>query len=133
MALPARLVWLTEKGEAQDEVSRAGGSGGRSEAPRAHRRRSGGHFEKRTEAMDGKAMVVCMSRRICVDLFNALIKLRPESEAETLKIVMAGSAEDGKGILRCAPRHRAVSLTKFLWIKTSLDATMCLGFYPRQP
>ncbi len=53
------------------------------------------HFEKRLEAMDGKAMVVCMSRRICVDLYNALIKLRPEWEAETLKVVMTGSAEDG--------------------------------------
>jgi type I restriction enzyme R subunit len=28
------------------------------------------HFEKRVEAMDGKAMIVCMSRRICVDLFT---------------------------------------------------------------
>ena len=36
------------------------------------------HFEKRLEAMDGKAMIVCMSRRICVDLYNALIALRPE-------------------------------------------------------
>jgi hypothetical protein len=52
------------------------------------------HFEKRLEAMDGKAMIVCMSRRICVDLYNALIKLRPEWEAETLKVVMTGSAED---------------------------------------
>ncbi len=53
------------------------------------------HFEKRLEAMNGKAMIVCMSRRICVDLYNALIKLRPEWEAETLKVVMTGSAEDG--------------------------------------
>ena len=53
------------------------------------------HFEKRVEAMDGKAMIVCMSRRICVDLYNALIKLRPEWEAETLKVVMTGSADDG--------------------------------------
>jgi type I restriction enzyme R subunit len=53
------------------------------------------HFEKRVEAMDGKAMIVCMSRRIAVDLYNALIKLRPEWEAETLKVVMTGSAEDG--------------------------------------
>ena len=36
------------------------------------------HFEERLEAMDGKAMVVCMSRRICVDLYNAIVKLRPE-------------------------------------------------------
>ena len=53
------------------------------------------HFEKRLEAMDGKAMIVCMSRRIAVELHNALIKLRPEWEAETLKVVMTGSAEDG--------------------------------------
>jgi type I restriction enzyme R subunit len=45
--------------------------------------------------MEGKAMIVCMSRRICVDLYNALIKLRPEWESETLKVVMTGSAEDG--------------------------------------
>ena len=53
------------------------------------------HFEKRIEAMDGKAMIVCMSRRIAVDLYNALIALRPEWAAETLKVVMTGSAEDG--------------------------------------
>ncbi len=66
------------------------------------------HFEKRIEAMDGKAMVVCMSRRICVDLYNAIVKLRPswasssndDSEAEkgkacVAKIIMTGSAEDG--------------------------------------
>ena len=66
------------------------------------------HFEKRVEAMDGKAMIVCMSRRICVDLYNALIKLRPEwasakdddaeaekSKACVVKVVMTGSAEDG--------------------------------------
>ena len=36
------------------------------------------HFETRLEAMDGKAMVVCMSRRICVDLYRALVRLRPD-------------------------------------------------------
>lgn len=57
------------------------------------------HFEKRLEALDGKGMIVCMSRRICVDLYNALIKLRPEWQGEDddkgfLKIVMTGSASD---------------------------------------
>ena len=57
------------------------------------------HFAKRLEVMDGKAMVVCMSRRICVDLYNALIKLRPEWHNEdeakgALKVVMTGSASD---------------------------------------
>jgi type I restriction enzyme, R subunit len=66
------------------------------------------HFEKRWEAMDGKAMIVCMSRRICVHLYNAIVALRPEwasaenddCEAEgkkncVLKVVMTGSPEDG--------------------------------------
>jgi len=53
------------------------------------------HFEKRVEAMEGKAMIVCMSRRICVDLYEALIALRPEWANETLKVVMTGSAADG--------------------------------------
>jgi len=57
------------------------------------------HFEARLEVMDGKAMIVCMSRRICVELYNAIVKLRPEwhgaDDAEgSLKIVMTGSAAD---------------------------------------
>ncbi|MDR7530226.1 MAG: type I restriction endonuclease subunit R [Armatimonadota bacterium] len=57
------------------------------------------HFEKRLEAMDGKAMVVCMSRRICVDLYNEIIQLRPEWHHEdddkgVIKVVMTGSASD---------------------------------------
>ncbi len=57
------------------------------------------HFERRLDVMDGKGMVVCMSRRICVDLYNAIIKLRPEwhndnDEKGVLKIVMTGSASD---------------------------------------
>lgn len=57
------------------------------------------HFEKRLEVMDGKAMVVCMSRRICVDLYNALVRLRPEWHSDDdhqgfLKVVMTGSASD---------------------------------------
>jgi type I restriction enzyme, R subunit len=66
------------------------------------------HFEKRWEAMDGKAMIVCMSRRIAVDLYNAISDLRPDwasakdddAEAEkgkacVVKVVMTGSADDG--------------------------------------
>jgi type I restriction enzyme, R subunit len=58
------------------------------------------HFEERLEAMDGKAMIVCMSRRICVDLYNEIVKLRPtwrseNDEAGVMKIVMTGSATDG--------------------------------------
>lgn len=58
------------------------------------------HFEKRLEAMDGKGMVVCMSRRICVDLYNEIIQLRPQWHSEDdeqglAKIIMTGSAADG--------------------------------------
>ena len=35
------------------------------------------HFEQRLEALDGKAMIVCMSRRICIDLYRELMRLRP--------------------------------------------------------
>ena len=57
------------------------------------------HYETRLEAMDGKAMVVCMSRRICVDLYRALVRLRPEWHHEDddqgrLKVVMTGAASD---------------------------------------
>jgi type I restriction enzyme R subunit len=36
------------------------------------------YFEERLSAMDGKAMVVCMSRRICMDLHDEIVKLRPD-------------------------------------------------------
>ena len=57
------------------------------------------HFESRREAMDGKAMVVCMSRRICINLYRALVRLRPEWRDEedhngALKVVMTGTASD---------------------------------------
>lgn len=57
------------------------------------------HFDLRLEVIEGKAMIVCMSRRICVDLYNAIIKLRPEwhsvdDKQGVIKIVMTGSASD---------------------------------------
>ena len=57
------------------------------------------HFETRLEAMDGKAMVVCMSRRICIELYRELVRLRPDwhgdnDEGGTLKVVMTGAASD---------------------------------------
>jgi len=57
------------------------------------------HFEQRLGAMDGKAMVVTMSRRVAVDLYGELVKLRPEwhdddDERGVVKIVMTGSASD---------------------------------------
>ncbi len=58
------------------------------------------HFEERLEeAMDGKGMIVCMSRQICVDLYNKIIALRPEWHSDddlkgTIKVIMTGSAAD---------------------------------------
>ncbi len=57
------------------------------------------HFENRLTAIDGKAMVVVMSRRIAVELYRELVTLRPawhgeEDEKGTLKVVMTGSASD---------------------------------------
>ena len=57
------------------------------------------HYENRLEAMDGKAMVVCMSRRICVDLYQELVRLRPDWQHDdnnqgAIKVVMTGSASD---------------------------------------
>ena len=57
------------------------------------------HLEARVEAMNGKAMAVCMSRRICVDLYNEIVALRPawhsdDDEAGAIKIVMTGAASD---------------------------------------
>jgi type I restriction enzyme, R subunit len=62
------------------------------------------HFEERNQAQSGKAMVVAMSREICVHLYNEIIALRPEwhnedPEKGAVKIVMTGSASD-KALLR---------------------------------
>ncbi|MEM7494874.1 MAG: type I restriction endonuclease subunit R [Myxococcota bacterium] len=56
------------------------------------------HLDSRLAAMDGKALLVCMSRRICVDMYHALVKLRPDWHGDDgkgrMKIVMSGSASD---------------------------------------
>jgi len=57
------------------------------------------HWDARLEVMDGKAMIVCMSRRICYELYEAIRKLRPDwnhkdDDKGVIKIVMTGSASD---------------------------------------
>jgi type I restriction enzyme, R subunit len=57
------------------------------------------HFEARLAALDGKAMIVCMSRRICIALYDAIVKLRPQwhsddEETGAIKVVMTGAASD---------------------------------------
>lgn len=59
------------------------------------------HFEQRSNVLQGKAMIVCMSRRICIDLHNEITKLKPEwynkdDDKGILKVIMTGSAEDPK-------------------------------------
>ena len=75
------------------------------------------HFEKRLEVMDGKAMVVCMSRRICVELYREIVALRPEwagegDDAGWIKVVMTGSAADPlewQGHIRSKYRREALA------------------------
>ena len=75
------------------------------------------HFETRLEAMDGKAMVVCMSRRICVELYREIVALRPDWHREdddrgTIKVVMTGSATDPltwQPHIRNKPRREALA------------------------
>jgi type I restriction enzyme R subunit len=65
------------------------------------------HYEQRSQTLTGKAMIVCMSRRIAVDLYNQIIALRPDwagdaddtASAEhgtVLKVIMTGNATDPK-------------------------------------
>ncbi len=77
------------------------------------------HFESRLAAMDGKAMVVCMSRRICVELYREIARLRPQwandddDDRGALKVVMTGSASDPmdwQPHIRNKPRRETLAL-----------------------
>jgi type I restriction enzyme R subunit len=59
------------------------------------------HYEEKAKSIDGKAMIVCMSRRICVELYDAIIRLRPDWHSDDndkgkIKVVMTGSAADNE-------------------------------------
>ncbi|WP_447778872.1 type I restriction endonuclease subunit R [Aeromonas veronii] len=74
------------------------------------------HFEERNQAQHGKAMVVAMSREICVHLYDAIVALRPDwhdpdPDKGAIKIVMTGSASD-KALLR--PHIHAAQVKKRL-------------------
>ncbi len=74
------------------------------------------HFETRNAVLDGKAMIVCMSRRICVALYDEIRKIRPEwhnddDEQGTIKVVMTGSSSDPLNFqshIRNKPRRKAI-------------------------
>jgi len=111
------------------------------------------HFEKRLEAMDGKAMIVCMSRRICVELYREIVKLRSEWAAEAddqgmIKVVMTGSASDPadwQAHIRNKPRREALAnrfrdaadplrlvLVRDMWL-TGFDAPSLHTMYVDKP
>lgn len=59
------------------------------------------HYEEKAKTIDGKAMVVCMSRKICVDLYDEIVKIRPDWHSDDIdkgkiKVVMTGSAADNE-------------------------------------
>jgi len=111
------------------------------------------HFERRIEALDGKAMIVCMSRRICVELYCEIAKLRPqwvsdEDERGALKVVMTGSASDPpdwQPHIRNKPRREALAnrfrsagdplrlvLVRDMWL-TGFDAPSLHTMYVDKP
>jgi type I restriction enzyme R subunit len=111
------------------------------------------HFEQRLEAMDGKGMVVCMSRRICVELYDEIVKLRPgwangDDDQGAIKVVMTGSASDSadwQQHIRNKPRREALAnrfrdpadplrmvLVRDMWL-TGFDAPSLHTMYVDKP
>ena len=111
------------------------------------------HFEQRLEALDGKAMVVCMSRRICVTLYRELVGLRPDWHHEdddkgSLKVVMTGAASDPpdwQPLIRNKARREALAnrfrepgdplrmvLVRDMWL-TGFDAPSLHTMYVDKP
>ena len=111
------------------------------------------HFETRTDTLDGKAMIVGMSREICVLLYNEIIKLRPDwhdadPEKGTIKVVMTGSAAD-KALLQPHIYNKATKkrlekrfkdandsfklvIVRDMWL-TGFDAPSCHTMYVDKP
>ena len=111
------------------------------------------HFEQRLEALDGKAMVVCMSRRICIELYRELVRLRPdwhqrEDDKGQIKVVMTGSASDPpdwQPHIRTKPQREALAkrfrnpgdplclvLVRDMWL-TGFDAPSLHTMYVDKP
>lgn len=76
------------------------------------------HYEEKSKTIAGKAMVVCMSRKICVDLYDEIIKIRPEWHSDELekgviKVVMTGSAGDEERLQKhIGGKHRRDTLAR---------------------
>jgi type I restriction enzyme R subunit len=111
------------------------------------------HFEARVGALDGKAMIVCMSRRICVELYQQIVRLRPQWQHEdddrgAIKVVMTGSASDPvnwQSHIRNKPRRETLAnrfrdavdpmklvLVRDMWL-TGFDAPSLHTMYLDKP
>ena len=111
------------------------------------------HFEQRLEVLEGKAMVVCMSRRICIDLYRELVRLRPgwhddDDGRGAVKVVMTGAASDPREWqqhIRNKPRREALAkrfrdasdpmrmvLVRDMWL-TGFDAPSLHTMYVDKP
>ena len=105
------------------------------------------------EALDGKAMIVCMSRRICVELYREIVRLRPDwahddDDKGAIKVVMTGSASDPtdwQPHIRNKPRREALAnrfrdpadplrmvLVRDMWL-TGFDAPSLHTMYLDKP
>ncbi|NJD52087.1 MAG: type I restriction endonuclease subunit R [Candidatus Methanoperedens sp.] len=111
------------------------------------------HFEKRLEVLEGKGMIVCMSRRICIELHNEIVKLRPEwyhrdDDKGFVKVIMTGSASDDvswQEHIRTKPRRKAlgdrmkdpadplkIAIVRDMWL-TGFDAPSLHTMYIDKP
>jgi type I restriction enzyme R subunit len=111
------------------------------------------HWERRLEALDGKAMIVAMSRRICVDLYREIVRLRPdwhsdEDDEGVIKVVMTGAATDPRSYqkhLRSKVRQKAIEkrfkdaadpmkivIVRDMWL-TGFDAPAAHTLYMDKP
>ena len=111
------------------------------------------HFGQRLAVLEGKAMVVCMSRRICIALYRELVRLRPDWHREddmqgAVKVVMTGAASDPlkwQPHIRNKPRREALAkrfrdaadpfrvvIVRDLWL-TGFDAPSLHTMYVDKP
>lgn len=111
------------------------------------------HFETRNAAMNGKAMIVAMSRDICVKLYNAIVEIRPDwhstdVEQGAIKVIMTGSASDDKDLQphiynkqtkkRLEARFKDLNdplklvIVRDMWL-TGFDAPCCHTMYIDKP
>lgn len=111
------------------------------------------HFDARREVLEGKAMIVCMSRRICVALYDAIVALRPEWHSDNddegaIKVVMTGSSSDEldwQKHIRNKPKRKAIgerlkdpkdplkiAIVRDMWL-TGFDAPALHTLYVDKP